>query len=180
MSHAASSGYGSARSNNNRTVADVAEETGETPLNPSHLQPQGRMRNSLLNSLRQSKFADSSLLFRSLRIPRADTLPTTPSSIDVPCSLDPTVAACSPADNANLQDNSCLPVATNEPSAGQEKGHSTVHPIPVPAPRFQTLKRHAYQNIPLPLHKKSVEQQQAHIIQVLYILMTQNPPKISN
>lgn len=171
MSHAASSGYGSARSNNNRTVADVAEETGETPLNPSHLQPQGRMRNSLLNSLRQSKFADSSLLFRSLRIPRADTLPTPPSSIAEPCSLDSSAAACLPADN------SCVPATTNETSAGQEKGH-TVHPIPVPAPRFQTLKRHAYQNIPLPLHKKSVEQQ-AHIIQVLFILIAQNPPKIS-
>lgn len=153
MSHAASSGYGSARSNNNRILAEVVgagtEEMSETPLN----RQEGRMRNSFLNSLRQGKLMDSALLFRSLRMPRTD-----PSPVE---SKNPEpVAACLPIDTLALRDSS----STASPTVNKPQENQHV-PAPVPAPRFHTLKRHAYQNIPLPLHKKRVEQE-AQIIQV--------------
>ena len=159
MSHAASSGYGSARSNN-RVMSEVTTEESEASFTPTA--QQGRNRNSLLNSLRKSKLLDSSSLFRSLRMPRPSS---TAAAVHPACPDESPAAgtdACPAADSLPLQHSSTT-LARDEVTEKQSQ-------IPIPAPRFQTLKRqtpHAYQNIPLPLKKKPVEQQ-AQIIQVRY------------
>ena len=126
MSHAASSGYGSARSNGGTAGPSVeAAAPGRTP---------SRNRGSLMGSLRHMKPMDSSP-FRSLRMPRPDSS----GSGDPSSGRDLSSAS---ANDADLQRTATLPAL-----------HSVAekHEVPVPAPRFQTLKRHAYQNIPLPL-----------------------------
>lgn len=149
MSHAASSGYGSARSNNRTSTEAVTEESDvSTPLNVQ----QCRGRNSLLNSLRQSKLLDASPLFRSLRMPRVDPSPS--SATAHPTCTNVPLHHCS---------NTIARIGIKE----EEES------MPVPAPRFHTLKRHAphaYQNIPLPIREKPVERQ-AQNMQVRRIVM---------
>lgn len=166
MSHAASSGYGSARSTN-RTVAEVVS-TGDGQTS-STLCPPGRSRNSLVNSLRKPKVADSGLLFRSLRVPRAEPPYAAPGR-------DGPVVACQPPENDVV--TVALPLQTVLPNdQNQEPLHDQLHSIPVPAPRFHTLKRHghAYQNIPLPLKKTQTQDQpqtqeeQDPFVQVIFI-----------
>lgn len=143
MSHAASSGYGSARSNN-RIMRDIANARG---LNNS-ISHQRRSRNSFLNSLRRAKLMNSASLFRSLRLPRVDSV-----------AVDP---ACYPTENTEI---AALPCQSNlgrddaRNITNNEKLQKTqpINSLPVPAPRFQTLKRHAYQNIPIPIKQKSTD-----------------------
>lgn len=171
MSHAASSGYGSARSTN-RTVAEVVNPSdGQTG---STLCPPGRSRNSLVNSLRKPKVADSSLLFRSLRVPRAEPPYAAPGSV-----RDDPVVACQPSENDIV--TVALPLQTVLPNdQEQDSSHDQLHSIPVPAPRFHTLKRHghAYQNIPLPLKKSQTQdypqsqEEQDPFVQVIFIDLT--------
>ena len=103
MSHAASSGYGSARSNAEAASASVASSASQ---------------------------------FRSLRLRRdGETAPAVDAAAAAAAGVGVGV------DVATLQRTATLPL------------HSVAekHEAPVPAPRFQTLKRHAYQNLPLPL-----------------------------
>ena len=145
MSHAASSGYGSARSN--RVMGNsVSGGTLVTPM--SHHK---RSRNSFLNSLRRAKLMDSAALFRSLRLPRTDP----DSSAVSPNENESEIAnpACRPSENLEI---ATLPCRSSLIKDGQrpKNDEETLHPVP--APRFHTLKRHAYQNIPIPLNKNSV------------------------
>ena len=163
MSHAASSGYGSARSTN-RTMAEVVNaddsQAASTPLGQT-----GRSRNSLLNSLRKPpKVADAAgSLFRSLRVPRVGPSSATPG-VD-----DSGAAACQSAQAVSL------PLKTVHSSNDQQPQHDQQNHLPVPAPRFHTLKRHAYQNIPLPLKKTLTLEQhlndQQQFMQVRYLVL---------
>jgi len=151
MSHAASSGYGSARSN--RVMGNsVSGGTLATPM--SHHK---RSRNSFLSSLRRAKLMDSAALFRSLRLPRTDP----DSSAVSPNENESEIAnpACRPSEIATLPCRSSLMKDGQRPKNDEE----TLHPVP--APRFHTLKRHAYQNIPIPLNKNSVSKS-SHPVQV--------------
>lgn len=147
MSHTPSSGYGSARSTS-RTISEVVSANDRLTATP-HGQ-QGRSRNSLLNSLHKPKAADAGLRFRSLRVPRA-----VPSS--TPVGNDSAEFACQPSENAEII---TLPLHTSDEENLQLQ-HEQQLSIPVPAPRFHTLKRHAYQNIPVPL-KNTQAQNQEH------------------
>ena len=162
MSHAASSGYGSARSTS-RTVAEVVNtDDGNQVISQSG--QVGRMsRNTFANSLRKPKVADSGgMVFRSLRAARNAEPPTkTPSEPTAPAPHltvpgvigDPTSdIACLPLmENAGAL--ALIPLQTSSPTGQQQEEHELQLSIPVPAPRFHTLKRHAYQNIPLPIKK---------------------------
>jgi hypothetical protein len=147
MSHTPSSGYGSARSTN-RTISEVVSANDSQTATPHG--PQGRSRNSLLNSLHKPKAADAGLRFRSLRVPRA-----VPSSS--PGGNDSAEFACQPSENAETITLPLHTVTSHEENLQHEQQLS----IPVPAPRFHTLKRHAYQNMPAPL-KNSQSQNQEH------------------
>jgi len=154
MSHAASSGYGSARSN--RVMGNSVGVNGSMLATPmSHHK---RNRNSFLNSLRRAKLMDSATLFRSLRLPRTDP----DSSAISPNRNEIVNPACNPSENLEITTLPCR-------SSLIKDGHSpkiddeTLHPVP--APRFHTLKRHAYQNIPIPLNKNAVSKS-LHPVQV--------------
>ena len=86
--------------------------------------PASGRNSSLMSSFRRC--ADSGVLFRSLRLTRAD-------------------------DPANSGGANCATLPLRSVAESHEPQ------VPVPAPRFQTLKRHAYQNIPLPLKNKQQE-----------------------
>lgn len=146
MSHTPSSGYGSARSTS-RIISEVVSANDRLTATP-HGQ-QGRSRNSLLNSLHKPKAADAGLRFRSLRVPRA-----VPSS--TPVGNDSAEFACQPSENAEII---TLPLHTSDEENLQLQ-HEQQLSIPVPAPRFHTLKRHAYQNIPVPLKNTQVQNQE--------------------
>ncbi|XP_046648094.1 uncharacterized protein LOC124338080 isoform X3 [Daphnia pulicaria] len=149
MSHTPSSGYGSARSTN-RTISEVVSANDSLSATPHG--PQGRGRNSLLNSLHKPKAADAGLRFRSLRVPRA-----VPSS--APGGNNSTEFACQPSENAETITLPLHAVTSHEENLQHEQQQLS---IPVPAPRFHTLKRHAYQNMPAPLKNSQVQTSQEH------------------
>ncbi|XP_046442909.1 hemicentin-1-like isoform X6 [Daphnia pulex] len=149
MSHTPSSGYGSARSTN-RTISEVVSANDSLSATPHG--PQGRGRNSLLNSLHKPKAADAGLRFRSLRVPRA-----VPSS--APGGNDSAEFACQPSENAETITLPLHAVTSHEENLQHEQQQLS---IPVPAPRFHTLKRHAYQNMPAPLKNSQVQTSQEH------------------
>lgn len=145
ISHAASSGYGSARSTNRNVSEIVSSQTANT------LGPPGRSRNSFVTSLRKPKVADSGLLFRSLRVPRSEP------SYAAPSRNTPSVA-CQSSESTVATVDLPLQIATSN-DQDLDPQHEQSSSIPVPAPRFHTLKRHAYQNIPLPLKKPQTQDQ---------------------
>ena len=149
MSHTPSSGYGSARSTNRTTISEMVS-ANDRQTTTSYGQ-QGRSRNSLLNSLHKPKAADAGLRFRSLRVPRA-----VPSSVSG--GNDSAEFACQPSENKEIITLPLHTVATHE--GNLQLQHEQQLSIPVPAPRFHTLKRHAYQNIPAPLKNTQMKNQE--------------------
>lgn len=138
-------------------VVNTDENHKVTPLGHT-----GRSRNTFANSLRKPKVADSGMLFRSLRAPRTEPSTKTlseSSDLTVPVR-ETTDIACLPLENAGAL--ALIPLQTSSPSGqqGPESQHELQLSIPVPAPRFHTLKRHAYQNIPLPIKKTAGTDQQ--------------------
>lgn len=112
-----------------------------------------RSRNSHLNSLRKLRVGDASLRFRSLRVPSAGPSPTPAGcdSADFACQIPELVGTVS------------LPIHTTAThDRNWQPEHEQQLSIPVPAPRFHTLKRHPYQNIPVPLKHAQIQNQENH------------------
>ena len=121
MSQAASSGYGSARSTAPKGDPPAIPDRGSAAF--------------IKASLRKSKGSDP--LFRSLRVPHRVDPPTTGAT-----SSTSTTTTTSSGDIACTHSMDVATLPLRNPAAK--------NPVPVPAPRFHTLKRHAYQNIPMP------------------------------
>ncbi|XP_045036805.1 hemicentin-1-like isoform X2 [Daphnia magna] len=151
MSHTPSSGYGSARSTNRTMSEAINTKDNQTAATvPDQL---GRSRNCHLNSLRKPKVADVSSRFRSLRVPRAGPPPTS-------VGYDSADFACQTPKPVGTVSQPLEMVATHEQNWQPE--HDQQLSIPVPAPRFHTLKRHPYQNIPIPLKNVQIQNQEHH------------------